>query len=81
MASTFAAFFGGSDALPARIEPLRRGKDVHLEIFVDAAVTEIYNQASARSKEQRAIKEACKHLLGARVCCVFGPWVSVSTRE
>ncbi len=64
MASSSWSLFGGaSDALPARIEPVK-GKDVNLAIFVDGAITRIYNEASVRYKDQRAVKEACKKLLG-----------------
>lgn len=63
MASSTWSLFGTSDALPARIEPVK-GQDVNLAIFVDGAITRIYNEASGRYKDQRAIKEACKKLLG-----------------
>lgn len=51
--------------LPSSIAPNARGVDTAFEVFIDGALTKIYNEASGRSKEQRAIREACKRILGA----------------
>ena len=51
--------------LPASIVPNARGVDTAFEVFIDGALTKIYNEASGRSKELRAIREACKRILGA----------------
>ena len=53
----------GSD-LPANIAPSTGGPDTAFEVFIDGALTKIYNEAGGRSKELRAIREACKKVLG-----------------
>jgi len=35
------------------------------EVFIGGALAKIYHEASGRSKEHRAIREACKRILGA----------------
>ena len=34
------------------------------EIFIEGALTKIYNEAHGRTKDQRAVREACKSVLG-----------------
>ena len=65
MASWGAKFAGQSDAtdLPKTMEPGKKG-DTALEVFVDGALTKIYNESSGRSKDQKSIREACKTILG-----------------
>ena len=57
----------GSDAeaLPSSMEPAVRGVDTAFEVFIDGALTKLYNEASGRSKEQKALRAACKKVLGA----------------
>jgi len=35
------------------------------EVFIGGALAKIYHEANGRSKEHRAIREACKRILGA----------------
>ena len=66
---SWAAAEGGSqEELPDSLEPNRPGIDTAFEVFIDGALTTIYNEASGRSKEQRAIRECCKRVLGMCVC-------------
>ena len=51
-------------ALPATLQGSHTGTDTAFEVFVDGALTKIYNEATGRSKEQRQIREACKKVLG-----------------
>jgi hypothetical protein len=37
------------------------------EVFIGGALAKIYHEANGRSKEHRAIREACKRILGASV--------------
>lgn len=56
---------GAADpAFPDTLPGSFTGTDTAFEVFVDGALTKIYNEASGRSKEQRAIREACKKVLG-----------------
>ncbi|KAK9786163.1 hypothetical protein WJX73_000537, partial [Symbiochloris irregularis] len=50
-------------ALPATLPGSHAGTDTAFEVFVDGALTKIYNEASGRSKEQRQIRESCKKVL------------------
>ena len=63
------SFFSGpgsdAEALPSSIEPAVRGVDTAFEVFIDGALTKLYNEASGRSKEQKALRAACKKVLGA----------------
>ncbi len=52
-----------SDHLPKMMEPGKKGETA-LEVFVDGALTKIYNESSGRSKDQKSIREACKSILG-----------------
>lgn len=55
-------------ALPSSMEPqVGRGVDTAFEVFIDGALTKVYNEASGRSKEQKALRGACKKILGERV--------------
>ncbi len=57
----------GNDAeqdLPNTIEPHVRGVDTAFELFIDGALTKVYNEASGRSKDQKALRAACKKILG-----------------
>ncbi len=61
--------FGDSNPdLPDSIAPAKGGSDSAFEVFIDGALTKIYNEASGRSKENRAIREACKAVLGEWAC-------------
>jgi hypothetical protein len=56
---------GGDDELPDRLEPFKaKGNDSAFEILIDGSLTKLYNDANAKSKEQRAIRVACKTLIG-----------------
>lgn len=50
--------------LPDSIAKSKGGSDSAFEVFIDGALTYIYNEAAGRSKENRAIREACKSVLG-----------------
>ena len=50
--------------LPESIEPMKGGTDTAFEVFIEGALTKIYNEAGGRSKESRGIREACKRVLG-----------------
>lgn len=57
----------GTDAeqdLPDTIEPNVRGVDTAFELFIDGALTKVYNESSGRSKDQKALRAACKKILG-----------------
>ncbi|KAK9904753.1 hypothetical protein WJX75_001787 [Coccomyxa subellipsoidea] len=56
----------GTDAeqdLPDTIEPNVRGVDTAFELFIDGALTKVYNESSGRSKDQKALRAACKKIL------------------
>lgn len=57
-------FGSGGPDLPDSINPSKGGPDTAFEVFIDGALTKIYNEASGRSKEYRAIREECKKVLG-----------------
>lgn len=62
--------------LPKAIEPNVRGVDTAFELFIDGALTKVYNESSGRSKEQKALRAACKKILGkaplmAHACVPF----------
>ncbi|KAK9804748.1 hypothetical protein WJX72_003264 [[Myrmecia] bisecta] len=64
--SRWGNLFGGSgsaEQLPDSIAGSKRGLDSAFEVFIDGALTKIYNEASGRAKEQRAVREACKQVL------------------
>ena len=52
-----------NSSLPRVMEPGKKGETA-LEVFVDGALTKIYNESSGRSKDQKSIREACKGILG-----------------
>jgi hypothetical protein len=57
---------GGNSDLPDNIQPREPGAtgDSAFEVFIDSALTKIYNDAAGKSKEHRQIREQCKKLLG-----------------
>ena len=61
----------GSEAdaeLPAHMEPDKTGIDrTAFSIFIDGALTNIYNEASGRSKDQRALRAGLKRVLGENI--------------
>ena len=57
-------FGDGGPELPESIEPMKGGPDTAFEVFIEGALTKIYNEAGGRSKESRGIREACKKVLG-----------------
>ena len=75
MASWGARFAGQSDDpdLPKVMEPGKKGETA-LEVFVDGALTKIYNESSGRSKDQKSIREACKTILGAKPVFSLKAW-------
>lgn len=65
--SRWNLFGGGStDELPDTIQS-KRGTtgDSAFEVFIEGALTNIYNAANGRSQEQKRIRESCKKLIGA----------------
>ena len=50
--------------LPDTIAPSKGGSDSAFEVFIDGALTRIYNESNGRSKDNRAVREACKAVLG-----------------
>lgn len=69
--SRWSNLFGGgssTDELPDTIES-KRGTtgDSAFEVFIEGALTSIYNAASGRTQEQRRIRESCKKIIGARL--------------
>ena len=58
----------GSEAeaeLPSHMEPDADQKNrTAFSIFIDGALTTIYNEASGRSKDQRALRAGLKTILG-----------------
>lgn len=61
-------FFGGgsTDELPDTIQS-KRGTtgDSAFEVFIEGALSNIYNAANGRSQEQKRIRESCKRIIGA----------------
>ena len=51
-------------ALPGSMQQQVRGVDTAFEVFIDGALTKIYNEASGRSKEQKHLRASCKKILG-----------------
>lgn len=47
-----------------QIPPSRKGVDTAFETFIDGALCKVHQEASGRSKEQKAIREACKKVIG-----------------
>jgi hypothetical protein len=66
MAPFGLALFGdsGDTSLPDRIEPCAKGHDAAFEKFIDGALVNIYNEASVRSANGKALRASCKPLLG-----------------
>ncbi len=67
--SRWSNLFGGggsNDELPDTLEN-RRGTtgDSAFEVFIEGALTNIYNAANGRQKDQRQIRESCKRIVGA----------------
>ena len=57
---------GGNTDLPESI-PARSGganSESAFVVFIDGALTNIYNEAGGRSKDSKAIRESCKAVLG-----------------
>ena len=51
--------------LPAHMEPDADKKNrTAFSIFIDGALTTIYNEASGRSKDQKALRAGLKNVLG-----------------
>ena len=57
--------------LPDNIEASKAGPDTAFGVFIDGALTKIYNEANGRSKEHRAIREQCKTVIGMVVSTKF----------
>lgn len=55
----------GSEHLPDKLSRSGANLDTAFEVFIEGALTTIYNEAHGRSKEQRAVRESCKTVLGA----------------
>ena len=67
--SRWSNLFGGgssTDELPDTLES-KRGTtgDSAFEVFIEGALTNIYNAANGRSQEQKQIRESCKKIIGA----------------
>lgn len=65
--SRWNLFGGGStDELPDTIQS-KRGTtgDSAFEVFIEGALTNIYNAANGRGQEQKRIRESCKKIIGA----------------
>ena len=67
MAPFGLALFGdsGDPSLPDTIEPNIRGVDTAFERFIDGALTRLYNESSARTEQDKALRASCKPLIGA----------------
>ena len=71
--------FGDSSAdLPDKLDHSKGGSDSAFEVFIDGALTKIYNEASGRSKENRAIREACKSVIGKWHAVSITPSLGIS---
>lgn len=55
---------GSASDLPDSIPPRTGGADSAFVIFIDGALTRIYNEANGRAKEYQIIRESCKNVLG-----------------
>lgn len=71
--SRWSNLFGGggsNDELPDTLEN-RRGTtgDSAFEVFIEGALTNIYNAANGRHKDQRQIRESCKRIVGVSLPC------------
>jgi hypothetical protein len=63
--SLFSGSGGGQEQdLPESMETNVKGVDTAFEVFIDGALAKVYNEASGRSKEQKALRAACKKILG-----------------
>lgn len=63
------SLFAGSGSeqaedLPESMPTTVRGVDTAFEVFIDGALAKVYNEASGRSKEQKALRTTCKKILG-----------------
>ena len=63
--NVFGRADAGSDALPATLTRSGANLDTAFEVFIEGALTKIYNEAHGRTKDQRAVRESCKSVLGA----------------
>ena len=66
------SFLSGSGAegeaeLPAHMEPDTDSSRTAFSIFIDGALTNIYNEASGRSKDQKALRAGLKSVIGENV--------------
>ena len=64
---------GTNDDLPDTLQNKRGSRGVSaFEVFIEGALTNIYNAANGRHKDQRQIREACKRIVGAslQVLCI-----------
>ena len=71
--SRWGNLFGGgsaTDELPDTIES-KRGTtgDSAFEVFIEGALTNIYNAANGRNQEQKRIRESCKKIIGTNPPC------------
>lgn len=67
--SRWSNLFGGgssTDELPDTIQS-KRGTtgDSAFEVFIEGALTNIYNAANGRGQDQKRIRELCKKIIGA----------------
>ncbi len=60
----------GGEELPAHMEPDADSSRTAFSIFIDGALTSIYNEASGRSKDQKALRVCLKSVIGEN--CAFG---------
>jgi hypothetical protein len=60
-------FSGGTGEGEVQITPNKRGVDTAFETFIDGALCKVHQEANGRSKEQKAIREACKKVLGKHI--------------
>lgn len=68
--SRWSNLFGGSvsDDLPDTLQSTRGNTgDSAFEVFIEGALTNIYNAANGRHKDQRQIRETCKKIVGAAI--------------
>ena len=83
--SRWSQLFGSSgtnDELPDTLQN-KRGTtgDSAFEVFIEGALTNIYNAANGRHKDQRQIREACKRIVGASLQALYITRVNgISTR-
>lgn len=74
--SRWSNLFGGgssNDELPETLQNNRGTTgDSAFEVFIEGALTNIYNAANGRQKDQRQIRESCKKMVGTFLvfCCM-----------